>query len=47
MTAVIGRVAAVNDFLESAEDDDLEDITTSPAILSFFNIHLLTDQNDF
>ena len=45
MAAVIGSVAAVNDFLESDEDD--EDITTSPAILSFFNIHLLTDQNDF
>ena len=43
MAAVIGSVAAVNDFLESDEDDDLKDITTSPAILSFFNIH----QNDF
>ena len=47
MAAVIGSVAAVNDFLESDEDDDLEDITTKPAILSFFNIHLLTDQDDF
>ena len=47
MAAVIGSVAAVNDFLESDEDDDLEDITTKPAILSFFNIHLLTFQNDF
>ena len=47
MAVVIGSVAAVNDFLESDEDDDLEDIATSPAILSFFNIHLLTDQNDF
>ena len=47
MAAVIGSVTAVNDFLESDGDDDLEDITTSPAILSFFNIHLLTDQNDF
>ena len=46
MAAVIGSVAAVNVFLESDEDDDLEDIT-SPAILSFFNIHLLTFQNDF
>ena len=35
MAAVIGSVAAVNDFLESEEDDDLEDITTKPAILSF------------
>ena len=32
MAAVIGSVAAVNDFLESDEDDDLKDITTSPAI---------------
>ena len=47
MAAVIGSVAAVNVFLESDEDDDLEDITTSPAILSFFNIHLLTFQNNF
>ena len=47
MAPVVGSVAAVNDFLESDEDDDLEDITTCPAILSFFNIHLLTDQNDF
>ena len=47
MTAVIGSVAAVHVFLESDEDDDLEDIKTSPAILSFFNIHLLTFQNDF
>ena len=39
MAAVIGSGAAVNDFLESDEDDDLEDIT-SPAILSFFNIQL-------
>ena len=46
MAPVVGSVAAVNDFLESDEDDDLEDITC-PAILSFFNIHLLTDQNDF
>ena len=41
MAAVIGSVAAVNDILESDEGDDLEDITTSPAIQSFFNIHLL------
>ena len=40
MAAVIGSVAAVNVFLESDEDDDLEDITTSPAIISFFNIQL-------
>ena len=33
MAAVIGSIAV--DFLESGEDDDLEDITTSPAILSF------------
>ena len=26
MAAVIGSVAAVNDFLESDEDDDLEDL---------------------
>ena len=47
MAAVIGSVAAVKVFLESYEGDDLEDITTSLAILSFFNIHLLTFQNDF
>ena len=47
MAPVVGSVAAVNDFLESDEDDDLEDIKTCPAILSFFSIHLLTDQNDF
>ena len=47
MAAVIGNVAAVNGFLESDEDDDLQDITTSPAILSFYNILILTDQNDF
>ena len=46
MAAVIGSVAAVV-FLESDEDDNLRDITTSPAVLSFFNIRLLTDQNDF
>ena len=42
MAAIIGSIAAVNVFLESDEDDDLQDITTSPAIQSFFNIHLLT-----
>ena len=47
MAAVIGSVAAVNDFLESDDDDDLEHVTTKPANLSFFNIYLLTDQNDF
>ena len=47
MAAIIGGIAAVNVFLESDEDDDLEDITTSPAILSFLNIHLFTFQNDF
>ena len=47
MAAVIGSVTAVNDFLKSDEDYDLEDITTSPASLSFFTIHLLTDENDF
>ena len=46
MAAVIRTVAAVNYFLESDEDDDIEDITTCPAILSFFNIHQLTDQNN-
>ena len=40
MDAVIGSVAAVNVFLEGDEDEDLEDIKTSPAILSFFNIQL-------
>ena len=39
MAPVVGSVAAVNDFLESDEYDDLEYIT-SPAILSFFNIQL-------
>ena len=47
MAAVIGSVAAVNVFLESDKDADLEDIKTSPAILSFFNNHLITFQNDF
>ena len=47
MAAVVGSVAAVKVFLESDEDADLEDIKTSPAILSFYNIHLLTFQNDF
>ena len=47
MAAVRGSAAAVNVFLESDEDDDLEAITSSPAILSFFNIHLFTFQNDF
>ena len=47
MAAVRGSADAVNVFLESDEDDDLENITTSPAILSFFNIHLLTFQDDF
>ena len=47
MAAMIDSVDAVNDFLESDEDVDLEDIIKSPAIQSFFNIHLLTDQNDF
>lgn len=46
MAAIIGSIAAVNFFLESDEDDDLEDVT-SPAIQSFFNIHLLTNQNNF
>ena len=44
MAAMIDSFDAVNDFLESDEDDDFQDIT-SPAILSFS--HLLTDQNDF
>ena len=35
MAAIIGSVTSVNVFLESDEDDDLEDIKTSPAILSF------------
>ena len=47
MAAVIGSVAAMNVFLEIDEDEDLEDIKTSPVIISFFNIHLLTFQNDF
>ena len=47
MAAIIGSVAAVNDFLESDKRDDLEDITTSPAIQSFFNTHLSTDRDDF
>ena len=41
----MGNVAVVNYIFESDEDDDLKDIT-SPVIQSFFNIHLLTDQND-
>ena len=43
--AIMGNVAVVNYIFESNEDDDLKD-TTSPVIKSFFNIHLLTDQND-
>ena len=39
--AVVGSIAAVNDFLESDEYYNLKEIATRPAILSFFNILLL------
>ena len=39
--AVVGSIAAVNDFLESDEDYNLKEIATRPAILSFFKILLL------